>query len=295
MKRKRSFYIIEKVVEGIIHACGATAIVAVTLIMIFLLKDGLPLFKYESVRDFFFGKHWFPLEGEFEILPLIMASLIVTLGAIIVAVPIGVACAIYIAEVAPQRIRDILKPTVEILAGIPSVVIGFIGLVILTPIIQHAFQLSTGQTALAGSIMLAFMAMPTIISISEDAIVAVPHSYREASFAMGATHWQTISGVIVPAAKSGILAAAMLGVGRAVGETMTVLMVTGNAAVFPELKNWFFLQPIRTMTATIALEMGETVHHSDHYYALFAVGAALFFITFVINLIADLALQRVRK
>lgn len=285
----------EKSIEAIIYVAGAAAIAAVALIFAFLLKEGLPVFKTTSVRGFLGGVSWFPLSGVFGILPLVCASLVVTLGAVTIAIPVGVACAVYIAEVAPERIREVLKPLVEVLAGIPSVVIGFIGLVVLAPFIQHLFNLPTGMTALAGSIMLAFMAMPTVISISEDAIVAVPKSYREASLAMGASHWQTISGVIVPAARSGILAAAMLGVGRAVGETMTVLMVTGNAAVMPELKNLFFLQPVRTMTATIALEMGETVRGSDHYFALFAVGIVLFMITFMVNFVADLALQRQRR
>jgi phosphate transport system permease protein len=177
-----------------------------------------------------------------------------------------------------------------VLAGIPSVVIGFIGMTVLAPWIQDLFNLPTGLTALAGSIMLAFMAMPTIISISEDAIVAVPRDYREAALGLGSTSWQAISGVIVPAAKSGIIAAVMLGVGRAIGETMTVLMVTGNAAVMPTT----FLEPVRTLTATIAAEMGEVAQGTPHYHALFAIGLVLFTMTFLINLIADLALMRTR-
>jgi len=287
--------IAEKLIEAIIYVSGAASIAVVALIFVFLLKDGLPLFKTFSPIRFLTGSDWYPLSNVFEILPLIVASILVTIGAVAIGIPLGVACAVYIAEVASPRVREILKPTVEILAGIPSVVIGFIGLVVLSPLIQKVFNLPTGMTALAGAIMLAFMAMPTIISISEDALVAVPKSYREASLALGASHWQTIRGVIVPAARSGILAAAMLGVGRAVGETMTVLMVTGNAAILPAMKNWFFLQPIRTMTATIAMEMGETVQGSPHYFALFAVGVTLFMMTFIVNLIADLALQRQRR
>jgi len=287
--------IAEKITEGVIYVSGGATIAAVLLIFLFLLKEGLPLFKTASPWKFLTGTDWYPLSDIFEILPLIAASLLVTAGAVVIAIPLGVACAIYIAEVARPTIREILKPTVEILAGIPSVVIGFIGLVVLAPFIQKLFDLPTGVTALAGSVMLAFMAMPTIISISEDALAAVPRSYAEASFALGATHWQTIRSILVPAARSGILAAAMLGVGRAIGETMTVMMVTGNAAILPQLKNWLFLQPVRTMTATIASEMGETVQGSPHYYSLFAIGIVLFGMTFVINLIADIALQRQQR
>jgi phosphate transport system permease protein len=189
-----------------------------------------------------------------------------------------------------------LKPTVEVLAAIPSVVIGFIGLLLLAPYLMNHLDkyMVTGQAAITGAIMLAFMSMPTIISISEDALNAVPGDYKAAAYALGATKWQTIIRVIVPAAKSGILAAVMLGIGRAIGETMTVLMVTGNAAVVPE--NWkAIFMPVRTMTATIAAEMGETARETPHFHALFMIGVLLFTITFIINFIADLALRKVRK
>jgi phosphate transport system permease protein len=200
--------------------------------------------------------------------------------------PLGVATAIYIAELASPKVADILKPFIEILAGIPSVVYGFFGLVVLVPLLQDLLNLPTGQTALAGSIMLSMMALPTIISISEDAINSVPRALKEGSLALGGTHWQTICRVILPAAISGISAAAILGIGRAIGETMTVMMVTGNMAVIPGFPEGL-LDPVRTMTATIALEMGEVAQGSDHYHALFAVGSVLFVITFIINLIAD--------
>lgn len=278
----------EWAMERIILLCGAMTITIVVLIFAFLLRDGLPTFRHVTVPDFLLGRDWYPLSDKFQILPLILGSLLVTAGAILIAVPVGIASAVYLAEVAPLRVREVLKPTVEVLAGIPSVVIGFIGMVVLGPYIKSIFDLPTGLTALTGSVMLAFMAMPTIISISEDAIVAVPRDYGAGALALGATPWQAISGVTVPAAKSGIIAAVMLGIGRAIGETMTVLMVTGNAAVIPHS----FLQPVRTMTATIAAEMGEVAQGTPHYYSLFAIGLVLFGMTFLINLTADLALQR---
>jgi phosphate transport system permease protein len=217
----------------------------------------------------------------------------VTAGSIIFAVPLGIAGAIYIAEIADPRVAEFMKPFIEILAGIPSVVFGFFGLVVLVPIVQNNFNLPTGQTALTGSILLAIMALPTIISISEDAISSVPGSFKEGSLALGATRWQTIYKVTVPAAISGISAAVMLGIGRAIGETMTVMMVTGNTAIIPSFPDGL-LDPVRTMTATIALEMGEVPQGSDHFHALFAVGSVLFIITFLINFIADSIKKRYR-
>jgi len=274
---------------------GTTAVVTVCLIFVFLVKDAVPLFRTVSLWSFLTGTTWLPDQNEFGIVPLLVGSLFVTAGAVVIAVPLGIACAVYLAEVAPRPVREILKPTIEVLAGIPSVVIGFIGIMIAAPFLQSLLKLPIGLTALTGSIMLAFMAMPTIISISEDAIVAVPKAYRDGSLALGASRWETIRGVVVPAARSGIIAACMLGVGRAIGETMTVLMVTGNAANLPSGISGllsYFLGPVRTMTATVALEMGDTVQGSPHYSALFAVGLALFAITFAVNLIADLALRR---
>jgi phosphate transport system permease protein len=294
--------VVEFLIEKAIALCGIATILFVILIFVFLLRDALPVLKAAPLPAMLFGKDWYPTDVEdmglpaaecFGMLPLILGSLLVTVGAIVVGVPLGVAAAIYIGEVASPRVREILKPTVEVLAAIPSVVIGFIGLVLLAPFMQNAFHLNTGLTALTGAIMLAFMAMPTIISISEDALHAVPQDYKAAAYALGATKWQTIWRVLVPAARSGILAAIMLGVGRAIGETMTVLMVTGNAAVIPA--SWqALLGPVRTLTATIAAEMGETAHYSAHYNALFLIGAILFAITFVINLVADAAIRRVR-
>jgi phosphate transport system permease protein len=247
-----------------------------------------------SLRSFLLGKSWYPTAEpapQMGILPLILGSLLVTIGAIVVALPVGVAGAVYISEVAHPTVKAVLKPAIEILAGIPSVVFGFFGLVVLVPFIQNFFHLDVGETALAGVIMLAIMALPTVVSVSEDALAAVPRSYREASLALGATRWQTMIQVVVPAALSGITAAAMLGVGRAVGETMTVLMVTGNAAQIPTS----LLMPVRTLTATIAAELGEAPQGGIHYQALFAIGIALFVMTFLINLIADIVTFRYRQ
>lgn len=287
----------DALISRFIFVNGVLAIVIILLIFVFLTKDALPAFKRIGVWSFLTGKLWQPEFEEFGIVPLLAGSFVVTLGALVVAVPIGVACAVYLAEIAPCWVRETLKPTVEVLAGIPSVVVGFIGMTIVAPLILRILDLPTGLTAITASVMLAFMAMPTIISISEDALVAVPKAYRDGSLALGATRWETIIGVVVPSAKSGIIAACMLGMGRAIGETMTVLMVAGNAANVPEgLSGFvrFFLGPVKTMTATIAADMGETVQHSIHYHSLFAVGLTLFAITFAINLIADLALGRGR-
>jgi phosphate transport system permease protein len=274
-------------------------ILFVIFILAFITYDAFPIFKTNTLQSMIFGKDWYPFPDEvFGMLPLILGSLLVTAGSIIIGVPVGIAAAIYIGEVASPKLREILKPTVEVLAAIPSVVIGFIGLLLLAPFLMSQFErydvMVTGQAAITGAIMLAFMSMPTIISISEDALNAVPGDYKAAAYALGATKWQTIIRVIVPAAKSGILAAVMLGIGRAIGETMTVLMVTGNAAVVPD--NWkaIFL-PVRTMTATIAAEMGETARDTPHFHSLFMVGVLLFTITFIINFIADIALRRTRR
>lgn len=287
----------DQLISRFIFLNGVIAIVAILSIFAFLLKDSFPLIHRISPWKFISGTAWQPEFEVFGIMPLLMGSLFVTLGAIIISVPIGIACAIYLAEVAPKWIREILKPTIEVLAGIPSVVIGFIGLTVIAPVVQQLLSLPIGTTALTGSVVLAFMAMPTIISIAEDSIVAVPKSYRQGSMALGASHWETIRGVVVPAAKSGIIAACMLGIGRAIGETMTVLMVAGNASNIPgPINNWlaYFTGPVRTMTAAIAQETPEAARYSTHYHALFAVGLVLFLITFVINLTADMALKRVK-
>jgi len=283
----------EFIIEKLIFISGIASIFFVVLIFLFLLKEGLALFKICPPLQFIFGKSWYPISDppQLGILPLIFGSVLVTVGAAVISIPIGVACAVFIAEVAPKKSKEFLKAGIELLAAIPSVVLGFIGMVTLVPWVKQVFHLPTGLTALSGSIMLAFMAMPTIVSIAEDALYSVPKMYKEAAFALGATHWQTIYRVILPAASSGILAAVMLGIGRVIGETMAVMMITGNAAVIPQS----ILQPVRTLTATIAAEMGEVVSGSEHYFALFAIGIVLFIISFAINVTADLFLHRKPK
>jgi len=243
--------------------------------------------------DFLAGTQWYPTASpspEFGALPLILGTFWVTLGAILLALPLGLAVSIYLAELADERWRGWLKPAIELLAGIPSVVYGFFGLVVVVPIVKSAFNLSVGETALAGSLLLAIIALPTIITVSEDALKSTPRALKEASLALGATHMQTITRVVVPYAIRGISAATILGVGRAIGETMTVLMVTGNAAVLPNS----FLMPVRTLSATIAAELGEAPKGGLHYKALFLVGCVLFVITFAFNLLADYIASRRR-
>ena len=280
----------ERVMEGLIRLCGISSIIIVVLIFLFLMKEGIALFRTESVWGFLTGDRWYPISDppRFGILPLILGSCAVTAGAILCSVPMGIAAALFVSEIAKGWVKEMLKTGIELLAAIPSVVLGFIGITLLAPLIKQTFHLPTGLTALTGSLTLALMAMPTIVSITEDALAAVPKGYREAALALGATRWQMMVRVLLPAARSGILAATMLGIGRVIGETMAVMMVTGNAAVIPHT----LLRPVRTMTATIAAEMGETVRGSEHYAALFAIGIVLFVISFIINVAADLFLHR---
>ena len=282
----------ERAIEGMIHACGISSIAIVALIFYFLLREGLALFHAARVQDFLLGDRWYPISDppRFGILPLILGSGLVTAGAIALSVPMSIASALFISEVSRGWAKDVLKTGIELLAAIPSVVLGFIGMTALAPWIKHSFHLVTGLTAFTGSITLALMAVPTIVSITEDALAAVPRSHREAALALGATKWQMMSRVLLPAARPGILAAVMLGIGRVIGETMAVMMVTGNAAVIPKS----LLQPVRTLTATIAAEMGEAVRGSEHYFALFAIGIVLFVISFLVNVLADLFLHQER-
>lgn len=247
-----------------------------------------------AVKEVMLGTKWYPTSSpiaEIGVWPLFLGTIWVSLGAIVLALPFGLAAAIYMAEIADTRIRKILKPLIELLAGIPSVVYGFFGLVVMVPFIQKTFQLDVGQSAIAGSIILAIMALPTIITISEDAIRNTPRAMREASLALGANHWQTIVRVILPYAVSGISAAVILGIGRAIGETMAVLMVTGNAAVVPSS----FLQPVRTIPATIAAELGEAPFGGLHFQTLFLLGCILFLLTFLINLIVEMVAPKKQK
>lgn len=274
----------EVLVERAIKVMGVSAILFVLLIFLFLLREGAPAFARVSLGEML-TRRWYPVEEYFGLVPLVLGSLMVTIGAAAVALPLGLATAIFIAELAPRWAREILKPFVEVLAGIPSVVLGFIGMLVLAPLVRRVTNAPTGLTALTGAILLALMALPTIVSVAEDAIDAVPKSYRNGALALGVTRWQMIWRVVIPAARSGILTAMMLGIGRSIGETMTVMMVTGNAGRIPAGLG-DFLMPIRTMTATIAAEMGEVAQGSTHYHMLFAIGISLFVITFLINMAA---------
>ena len=271
--------------EVILFLVALSSLLFLIGIIVVLFVEGLPTFREVALSQFLFGKRWYPTSEppRLGILPLILGSLWVTIGALIFAIPLGLFSAIFLAELCPKKLREILKPVIEMLAGIPSVVYGFFGMVILSPLLKDLFSLPTGLTAFTASIILGIMAIPSIVSTAEDAISSVPKSYREASFSVGATHWETIRKVIIPASYSGLGAAVILGAGRIIGETMTVLMVAGGAAVIPTS----FFQPVRTMTATIAAEMGEAPVGSLHYHSLFAIAIVLFLITFLLNILVD--------
>ncbi|PKO03438.1 MAG: phosphate ABC transporter permease subunit PstC [Chloroflexi bacterium HGW-Chloroflexi-5] len=283
----------DTVITSIIKVCGYSSILFVGLILVFLLKEGLPALKDVPLSSLF-SVRWYPIEGLFGILPLIFGTLLVTISATLIALPFGIGTAIFISEVAPRWIKEILKPIVEILAGIPSVVLGFIGILVIVPFFRKFLDLPTGLTAFTGAVLLGLIAIPTIVSVAEDALNTVPPGYRQAGLALGATRWQTIWGVTVPAAKTGILTAVMLGIGRALGETMAVMMVTGNAPVLPSGLNAIF-EPVRTMTATIASEMGEVATGSQHYQVLFLIGILLFLLSLVINITASAVSTKQRK
>jgi phosphate transport system permease protein len=284
----REFYI-----NTVIKASGYSAVFFVGIIFYFLLSQGLPSLTEVDLSTLF-SKRWYPIEGYYGILPLLSGSLVVTIGATLIAVPFGIGTAVFIAEVAPRWAREVLKPIVEILAGLPSVLLGFIGIVALSPLLRIVLNLPTGLSALAGSILLGAIAIPTIVSVAEDALDAVPKGYRDGALALGATEWQTIWTVILPAARSGVLTASMLGIARSIGETMTVMMVTGNAPVMADSLR-VFLSPVRTMTATIAAEMGEVANGSTHYHVLFLIAIVLFVLSLLINVTVSLVLTRQLK
>lgn len=284
----------ESAIKAFFFTNGVLAIFILLGIFVFLLVTAIPAFREIDVLEFFSSRDWnptSPVEEKHGIISMIASTFMVTLGSLVIAVPIGVGVAAYLSDVAHWRVREVVKPIIEILAGIPSVVIGFLGIVLFGPAIAKLFGISHGLNALNGSVLLAVMALPTIISISEDSLMAVPRAYSEASLALGASRWQTLMRVKIPAALSGIIAGIMLGMGRAIGETMTVLMATGNAPAFPK----GFLHSVRTLTATIAIELGEVPYYTGHYYALFAIGLVLFVITFLVNLISDLILHKYQE
>jgi len=293
MNESKTSHWLEFAIGAAIRVLGFSTIGFVALIFFFLLREGVPVF-FEVSPDNLFGTRWYPTFDLFGTLPQILGSVLVTVTAIIIALPLGVATAVFVREVSPGWAREILKPMIEVLAGIPSVVLGFFGMTLVAPLVRETLGTPTGLTAFSGALILAYMALPTLISVAEDALDAVPKSYRDAGLAMGATQWQTIWRVVVPAARSGILTAVMLGMGRAIGETMAVMMVTGNAARMPLSLDSIF-RPVRTMTATIAAEMGEVAQGSTHYHALFGIGILLFVLTFLINLAAASTMFQKRR
>ena len=288
-----SRYVKEAVIKGVFAAFAFVSVLTLALIVVFLFREGIPLFKDISVSDFIFGKEWYPTYDppSYGIWSLIIGSAIVTLFSSLLAVPLGVLSAVYIAEIAPSSIKDIAKSIIELLAGIPSVVLGFFGMVVVAPFLQETFDLPTGLNIVNASVILAIMAVPTISSISEDALYAVPQEFKDASYALGATKYETIIKVIIPAALSGISTAVILGMARAIGETMVVLMVAGGAAAVPES----IFDSVRPMPASIAAEMGEAPFGGGHYHALFATGIVLFILTLVFNLIADYISQKFKE
>lgn len=279
-------HLIDRIVRLLFFLAALLSVLALLGIFGMLLVNGIKAFADINPAEFFFTSNWNPSAYEqpsYGILAMVVSTFLVTLGAMLIAVPLGIGAAAYLAEVAHERVRMWLKPAIELLAAIPSVAVGFIGIVLVGPFIAKVFNLNNGLTALNGSILLAIMSLPTIITVAEDAIRAVPNSFKEGSYALGANKWTTLIRVVLPSSFSGIIAAIILGMGRAIGETMTVLMATGNATAMPK----GFFDPVRTMTATIAIELGEVPFGTTHYFALFAVGAVLFLISLGVNLIAE--------
>ncbi|MEA3360921.1 MAG: phosphate ABC transporter permease subunit PstC [Thermodesulfobacteriota bacterium] len=283
----------EKIIRYSFFGMALAATVTLGLIVVFLFMEGTPILNKVSIKDFIFGNLWYPTDDqpEFGIFALIIASLSVTAVSSIISIPLGVLSALYLAEAASTRLRQWVKPIVELLAALPSVVIGFFGMVIVAPFLQETFDIPTGLNMFNASLMLAFMSIPTICSISEDAIYSVPVELKEASLALGATHWETIARVIIPASISGISTAVILGMSRAIGETMVVLMVAGGATMIPGS----IFDPVRPMPASIAAEMAEAPFRGDHYYALFATGIVLFLFTMAFNMVAEYISNKYRQ
>ena len=285
----------ERFIHGLFLFNGLLVVIVLIGIFTLLIAKSAPVLRDVPLKDFLLRSTWNPtatfVAPSYGMGSMIVSTFMVSIGALIIAVPLGIGTAAYLSDIASPRVREIAKPVIEILAGIPSVVIGFLGIVLVGPALSKLFKLSNGLNALNGSILLAVMALPTIISLAEDALKSVPLSFKEASLALGATHWQTIIKVKIPAAISGIVAACMLGMGRAIGETMTVLMATGCAIAMPR----GFLSSVQTITSTIAIELGEVPYNTTHYYALFMIGLVLFVITFIINMASDIILRKYQK
>lgn len=284
---------IDRLIKLVFRTTGLLVIAVLAGIFLMLLWNSTAFFLKVKPLDFITGTQWDPSgkEAVYGILPLLVSTSLVTLGAMAIAIPLGIGTAAFLSEYAGKRLKSILKPAIEMLAAVPSVAIGFLGIVLVGPGIARMTGQSNGLNALNGAILLAVMALPTIITVAEDAINAVPQSYREASYGVGANRWQTLRKVTIPSAAPGIIAAVMLGVGRAIGETMTVLMATGNVSAFPK----GFFHSVRTITATIAIEMGEVPYQTTHYFALFAIAAVLFIITLLVNLAGEYFVNRFRK
>lgn len=292
---KSSKPISERVIEFLIRACGLSAIVFIIAILLFILKESFPfLVNRFNFSEFFFSTEWNPasvVEIKYGILALLVGTILVTIISMLIAVPLGLACAFYISEFCNPKMREFYKIMIEFLAAIPSVVWGFIAIMIVNPLIINLFNVPIGLNILNASIILALMSIPLIVSIGEDALRAVPETYREAAEALGATKWEVATRVLLPAAKNGLMAAALLGVGRALGETMAVLMATGHSIQIPES----IFDPARTLTATIAAELGESPKGGEHYQALFVIGLVLFILSFIVNLSTDYLIRGKKK
>jgi len=283
----------DRFMQNFFFFVALVSVLILRMITLFLCMEGLPVFTKVGIRGFLFGDYWYPTADppDFGIFPLIIGSVAVTFFSALLSIPLGVMTAIYLAEIASHRFREVIKPVVELLASLPSVVIGFFGMVIVAPFLQNTFDIATGLNIFNASLMLAFMSVPTICSISEDAIYSVPVSLKEASLALGATSLETIFRVTLPASISGISTAVILGMSRAIGETMVVLMVAGGAALVPTS----IFDPTRPLPASIAAEMAEAPYRGDHYHALFAIGMVLFVFTFLFNLVADYISSKYRQ
>lgn len=284
----------ERAIEALIRLCGISAIIFVFGIFFFVFREGAPFLRHLDLTEFLFSKAWIPTSQttpRYGVGALIVGTLSVTALAMAIAVPFGLGAAVFISEFCGKKTKETLKIVIELLAAIPSVVWGFIGLGVMSPLLITTFHTPIGVNMLNGALLLALMSVPIMVSIGEDALKAVPDSFREAAIALGATKWQMVYRVLLPASKNGLLAAVLLGVGRAIGETMAVLMATGHSVRIPQS----IFDPVRTLTATIAAELGETSKGSDHYQVLFLIGVLLFSITFIVNLTADLVVKGIRK
>lgn len=275
----------EAIVRYALMACALSSLAFLIGIVVILFTQGIPILTVVSPLEFVFGMHWYPThdQPEFGILPMVYGSILITVGALFLAAPLGVLCALFISDVAPPWLREVLKPTIELLAGVPSVVYGLFGALLVAPMVQKLFGLPTGLTALSAAIVMAIMILPTITSVVEDGFSAIPRDYREAALALGATRWETMTRIVVPAGSPGISTGIILGMGRAIGETMAVLMVAGGSGQIL----FSYLKPVRAMTSTIAAEMAETVVGSDHYHALFGIAIVLFGVTLGFNMLAS--------